>query len=175
MRTYGPETARCEVVVLREGVLSAVGHDLLLRVGAFELAVDGEARVSARLDAASLRVVTALRDGRELPGALSPADVREIEASIASSVLSARRFPEIRFESSSVARQGDGYAVSGALTLAGATRPISFTVRRGAGRLVAEVPVDQPAFGIRPFRAMLGALRVRREVRVRASIPADGP
>ena len=65
--------------------------------------------------------------------------------------------------------------MSGALTIAGTTRPIAFAVQREAGALTAEVEVQQPAFGIRPFRAMLGALRVKPEVRVRASIPAEGP
>ena len=175
MKTFGPETARCEVLVFREGILSAVGHDLLLRATAFEIAVEtGAARVSVRLDAASLRVVTAMRNGRALPGGLSPADIRQIEASIVEAVLSARRFPEVRFVSSSVTQRDDRYAVSGALTIAGTTRPIAFAVQREAGALTGEVDVQQPAFGIRPFRAMLGALRVKPEVRVRASIPAEG-
>ena len=98
MRTFGADHATCEVLTFREGFLAAMAHDLLLRVGAFELAIDPDApSVSARLDARSLRVVSALRDGRPLPGVLRPADVRDIEATIAGTVLRAPRFPEIRF------------------------------------------------------------------------------
>lgn len=172
----GPGAATCEVLTFRAGALSAVGHDLLLRVTAFELAIDAAGvAVSARLDPASLRVEGALRGGRLAPGALSPADVREIEASIASTVLRPARFPEIRFASTEVRRRPDGFAVRGALTLAGVTRPLELAARRAAGRLVAEVTLSQPDFGIRPFSAMLGALRVRPDVLVRVSVPDAWP
>jgi polyisoprenoid-binding protein YceI len=171
-RVHGPESARCEVLVFREGLLAAVGHDLLLRATASEISVDPEApSVSARVDARSLRVVTALRDGRALPDALSPSDVRDIERAIASEVLRAARFPEIRFVSTRVERTDAGYEVHGSLALAGTTRPVVLLVRREQGRLATEVTLHQPDHGIRPYRAMLGALRVRPDVVVRASIP----
>jgi polyisoprenoid-binding protein YceI len=170
---YGPENSRCDVLVFREGLLAVAAHDLLLSVGVFEIALDpGALSVAARLDAGSLRVVTALRDGRKLPGALSPADVRKIEETVAREILRASRFPEIRFTSSEiVAAPGGGWTVRGALTMVGATRPLSFDVRRGGGQLASEAIVHQPDFGIRPYSAMLGALRVKPDVLVRASVP----
>ncbi len=175
VRTLGPDVATCDVLTFREGVLSAMAHDLLLRVTALEVAIDPEApAVTARLDAGSLRVVTAMREGRTLPGALRPADVREIEATIAGTVLRARRFPEIRFASTEVARREDGLEVRGALTLAGATRPVALAFRREGDRLAASVRLHQPDFGIQPYRAMLGTLRVKPDVVVRVSVPAEG-
>ncbi len=175
-RIFGPDAATCEVLTFREGALSAMAHDLLLRVTAFELSIDpaAPAAVSARFDARSLRVVSAMRHGRALPGALRPRDEREIEATIASTVLRAARFPEIRFASTDVSRRGDGYDVRGTLTLAGVTRPIGLAVRREAERLVGEVTIHQPAFGIRPYSAMLGTLKVKADVLVRVSVPAEG-
>lgn len=173
-RTHGPDTARCEVLVFREGLLSAVGHDLILRATALEVEVAADARaVEARIDARSLRVVTALRDGRPLPGALKASDVRDIEEAIATEVLHAARFPEIRLVSAEVQRTDGGYEVHGSLSLAGATRPIVLAVRREGDRLATEVTLHQPDFGVKPYRAMLGALRVKPDVVVRASIPAD--
>ena len=174
-RTFGPDVATCEVLTFREGALSALAHDLLLRVTAFELSIDPAApAVSARFDAASLRVVSAMRDGRPLPDALRPRDLREIEATIASTVLRAPRFAEIRFTSTDVSRREDGYDVLGTLTLAGAARPVAVAVRRDGERLVAEVALHQPTFGIRPYSAMLGALRVKPDVLVRVAVPAGG-
>lgn len=173
-RIHGPETARCEVLVFREGLLSAVGHDLLLRTTSFEIAVDRDPpAVSARIDAGSLRVVTAMRDGRPLPGALRPADVREIEQALATEVLRTARFPEIRFASMEVQRTDGGYEVHGSLSLAGRTRPLVVAVGRAEGRFAAEVTIHQPDFGVKPYRAMLGALRVKPDVVVRASVPVD--
>ncbi|WP_242355546.1 MULTISPECIES: YceI family protein [unclassified Anaeromyxobacter] len=175
-RSYGPDAARCEVLTFREGALSAFAHDLLLRVTAFELVVDPVVpSVAARLDPASLRVVGAMRDGRPLAGALRATDAREIEEAIAATVLRARRFPDIRFASTGVSRRdGGGYDVRGALTLVGVTRPIEVAVSRDGERLVAEVPLHQPAFGVRPYSAMLGTLRVKPDVLVRLSVPAEG-
>jgi polyisoprenoid-binding protein YceI len=168
----GPEEATCEVLVFREGLLSSIGHDLLLRVTAFEIAVAPDrTSVSARFDASSLRVVLALRDGRPLPGALGPADVRKIEGAISETVLRARRFPEIRFASTAVGHHDGGYHVSGGLTLRGVTRSLTLTVQRHGDRLTTEIAVHQPDFGIQPYRALMGALRVKEDVLVRISVP----
>lgn len=174
MTTYGPEHVRCAVLTFREGVLAGVGHDLLLRVTRLEVAVETSPfRVSARLDAGSLRVVAAMDEaGRPVPGELRPADKAEIEATVRDVVLRAGRHPEIRFESASAEERPGGWELSGRLTIAGASRELKVPVRRDGDRLVAEVRIHQPDFGIRPYRAMLGALRVRADVVVRASLPA---
>jgi polyisoprenoid-binding protein YceI len=173
-RIHGPESARCEVLVFREGLLSAIGHDLLLRATALEVVVGADGRtVEARIDARSLRVATALRDGEPLPDALRPSDLHDIEQAIAKDVLHAARFPEIRFVSSDVQRTDGGHEVHGSLSLAGATRPVVLAVRREGDRLATEVTLHQPDYGVKPYRAMLGALRVKPDVVVRASIPAQ--
>ena len=173
MTTFGPDTATCEVLTFREGLLSAAAHDLLLRVEAFAIEVDlAGPSVKATFDPASLRVVGALRDGRPLPGALSAADVRDIERAIREKVLHAERFPELRFGTSAVSARPDGYELRGTLTLAGRSRALAIEAREVAGRLGAEVPLHQPDFGIRPYSAMLGAIRVKPDVQVRVSVPA---
>ncbi len=177
MGVFGPGSARCEVLIFREGLLSAVAHDLVLRVERFEIRTDPRApSIEASFDASSLRVVAAMRDGRPLPDALSPADVRKIEANAVGDVLHARRHPAIRFRSTAVVRRDDGaLEVEGRLALHGQERPVSAVVRRAGDRLAAEVALHQPAFGIRPYVALLGAIRVRPDVVVRVSVPAgDG-
>jgi len=175
MPSFGPDDATVEVFVFREGLLARAGHDLLLRATRFEIVTDpGSRAVTVEVDAASLRVASALRDGRPLPGALSAADVREIERTIASTILRAREHPAIRFASEAVEPRDDGgLDVRGRLTLAGVTRPLALAARREGERLVAEARIAQPDFGIRPYSAMLGALKVRPVVAVRATIPAS--
>jgi polyisoprenoid-binding protein YceI len=171
---FGPDAASCEVLTFRAGLLSPVAHDLVLRVTVFEISVVPESRaVGARFDPASLRVVTAMRDGRPLPRALSDSNKREIESTIESTVLRTHLFPEIHFASKAAVPREYGYDACGMLTLAGATRELAFAVRREAGRLAAECWLHQPDFGIRPYTAMLGALRVKADVLVRVSIPAQ--
>lgn len=170
-RTFGPGEARCEVRTFREGLLSPVAHDLVLEVTAFEIAVDAAApSVSAVFDAASLRVTAALRGGA--PAHLSAADARKIEGITADEVLRARRAGPVRFTSTSVGERDGGYDVRGQLTVGGVTRPAALEVVRKGGRLEAEVRIAQPEFGIRPYSALLGAIRVRPDVLVRVSLPA---
>jgi len=166
MARFGPDTATCEVFTEREGVLAAAGHDLKLRAERFEIEADATS-VRARFDPSSLRVVAALRGGREDASALSERDCRDIERSCAGDVLEARRFPEITFASSEV-KPG---SVRGTLSLHGRELSGEFVVRRVDDRAVAEVEIDVRRFGIRPFTAMLGALRVSPRVRVVVTTP----
>jgi hypothetical protein len=154
------------VFTFREGVLAAAGHDLKLRPGKFEIEADASS-VRARFDAGSLRVVAAMRGGREDPSALSERDLREIERSCAREVLEAHRFPEVAFISSEI-RAG---SVRGTLSLHGHDLPGEFVVKQAGGRAIAEVELDVRRFGIRPYTAMLGALRVSPLVRVVVTTP----
>jgi hypothetical protein len=173
MPTYDATTATCHVLTFKEGVLSAMAHDLRIRVERFTLAIDDAARsVQARFSADALRVDCAMKAGHEDHGALSDRNKREIEGNIASEVLHARRHPEITFRSTSIAGAGDERRIAGTLALHGTERPLSVTARRQAGRWVAEVELYQPDFGIKPYSAMLGALKIQPVVRVRVSLPA---
>jgi hypothetical protein len=165
-------TAECLVFTHKEGLLSAVAHDLEIRVGSFELDVDDATlAVRARFDAASLRVVGAMHGGTLAANVLGDADKHKIEQHLAEDVLHVREHPSIVFASSSVTRDGDGFRIDGELTLHGATRPLSLVARPEGDRLVAEVSIHQPAYGIKPFTAMLGALKVKPDVTVRCSVP----
>ena len=167
MPRFGPPTATCEVFTFREGVLAAVGHDLKLRVERFEIDAD-RTRVSARFDATSLRVVAAMRGGKEDPGALSDRDRQEIERSVAREVLEAHRFPEVSFVSTEVLPG----RIRGTLSLHAREQAGEFPFEEAAGRCVARIELDVRRFGIRPYTAMLGALRVAPIVRVVVSTPA---
>jgi hypothetical protein len=167
MPFFGPATASCEVFTFREGVLAAVGHDLKLRVQRFEIEVE-RSRVSARFDAASLRVVAAMRSGKEDAGALSDRDRQEIERNVAREVLEAHRFPEVSFASTQVLPG----RIRGTLSLHGREQAGEFPFEEISRRCVARIDLDVRQFGIRPYTAMLGALRVAPIVHVVVSTPA---
>jgi hypothetical protein len=154
------------VFTFREGVLAAAGHDLKLRPESFEIEAD-TGSVRARFDAGSLRVVAAMRGGREDPAALSERDRRDIERNCAREVLEAHRFPEIAFTSSAV----QPAFVRGTLSLHGRELSGDFVVKQAGGRAIAEVELDVRRFGIRPYTAMLGALRVSPMIRVVVTTP----
>ena len=161
MPRYDAGQAECLVYAFREGLLSAVGHDVCLAVTRFSIDVGAGDAITAEFDAASLRV----------RGDVPPGDAQKIEHNAAVDVLGARRFPTITFRSTEVARQDRRARIAGTLTLHGVTRPLTLEAEDDGTHWRAEVRLDQRQFGIRPFSAMLGALRVKPEVVVRVAVP----
>jgi len=161
-----PPDAGCRVFTYKEGLLSAVAHDLAIDVARFSVEIDPVARtVAAELDATSLRVASALVDGKATDS-LSAHDRATIERAIADEVLETRRFPIIRF-----AGRADERAIDGTLDLHGVRRTLRVPFVTDGNFWVATATLHQPDFKIRPYRAFLGTLRVRAEVKVVVRIP----
>jgi polyisoprenoid-binding protein YceI len=170
MATYDKSNGECFVFTSKEGLLSKAAHDLKIQVGRFEIQVEDASRaIEATFDSSSLRLVSAQVDGRE--ESLSAHDVEKIHDHIVKDVLHSKEFPEVRFVSSSVKPLEDGFRVKGSLTLHGQTRPLSVDIRAEGAQWVTDVPLHQPDFGIRPFRALFGTIRIKPGVRVRVSVP----
>lgn len=167
MARYDARTAEVLVFTFKEGLLSAAAHDLKLSVTRFTIDAEGD-RVTAEFDAGSLRVVTPMKDGAENPGALPRLMYGEIEKNAAKDVLHVTKHPQIRFESTAVTDA----EVVGRLTLHGQTKEVRGRRSDAGGLRVVEVTFDQRDFGIAPFSAMLGTLKVKPEVRVRVTIPS---
>lgn len=161
MARYDASSAEILVFTFKEGLLSAVAHDLKLKATKFSLEVDGS---TARLDleAGSLRVVTAMKDGADSPSAIAPSKFGEIEKNAFDDVLQVKKFPSIQFN----ATQVTDTEVVGKLTLHGQTHEVR---GRRTGN-AAEFRIDQRTFGIKPYSAMLGALKVKPEVVVKVRV-----
>lgn len=172
MATFDANTADCFVFTFKEGILSPIAHDLKLRLSRFEVRVSEELRIEARFDASSLRVVAAVRNGSLDHRALSSKNRADIESSIAADVLHPMRYPHIRFVSTEVERRGDGYVVRGDVSIKDRSRSLTLQARKAGARIVAETSLHQPDFGIKPFSAMLGALRIKPDIRVQIELPA---
>jgi hypothetical protein len=167
---FDAHCATCRVYTWKEGALSALGHDLELAVERFTIEVGDDRSVDARFDPGSLRLRGASVGGRI--EAMSPSDRDKIERAIVDEVLAARAHPEIRFQAGPARPRADGgFDLDGQLTLHGVPRPLAARLCSQGGRLVTEVTLHQPDFGIRPYRAMLGALRIKSDVRVRIDVP----
>lgn len=169
---FHQDNADVLVFTFKEGLLSAIAHDLKIRVTRFSIDVDQATNaITATFDPASLEVVAAMKNGQEAPGSLSDPDRRKIEENIRNDVLQVKKYPEIRFASTSVEEDdATGYRVRGLLTLHGQTREVTFTSRTDGEGQVAEVKIHQPDFGIQPYSAMLGTLRIKPDVLVRAAL-----
>jgi hypothetical protein len=175
MTRYDPTNSSCRVYTRRMGLLGAIGHDLEIRVTDYSIEVDQAGlQAHATFSARSLHVAWAVEGQQPRPGKLSTKDTQQIDQHIAQDVLEASKYPNIEFHSTRIEPHADGYRVQGRLLLHGQERSIELSVQRRDSRLVAEVTVRQPDFGIAPFRAFGGALRVRPEVLACFELPA-GP
>jgi polyisoprenoid-binding protein YceI len=158
----GPDNATLAVLTGRSGAAAKAGHDLVIRVGSWEatLALDDEPAMELTADATSLRVVV----GTGGMQALGDDDLANIQQTIDDEVLKRQ---DIRFRSTSVRTDAGGLHAEGELTLAGATRPLAFdVVVAGDGALSATAIVTQSEWGMKPYSALFGALKVQDDVAV---------
>jgi hypothetical protein len=161
--TLGPENGTLVVKTATAGAAAKAGHNLVIEVtswnGALELGDEPAVALSA--DPRSLRV-------REWSGGAQPIDDKgkaTIESSIDDDVL---KGAAIQFASSEVQAGRDGdLRVRGDLELAGARRPIDFELALGDdAHLTGSARVRQTDWGIKPFSALFGTLKVADEVEV---------
>ncbi len=164
----------CYIYSFKDGLLAKMAHDLKFRVSRIAVDTDAMGQVRGlRFDASSLELECEMHEGHERPGTFSASDRDKIQKNALEDVLDARNHPEIRFQFNTVIPEGDGFRVRGTLTLRGQTREIETVTRRDGSAQVGEVVVNQPLFGITPFSAMLGALKVKPDVLVRFVMPTN--
>ena len=160
-----PESGTVVVKTCREGVGQKIGHDLIIDVGHWEATVEvGEEGTPSALaleaDGSSLKVVDGLGGAK----ALTDKDRGQIRKNIDEKVLGGK---PITFRSASVQCDPGRMTVQGDLTMAGTTRPATFDVDlEDDGRLSCTVAVTQSDWGIKPYKAFMGALKVRDDVEI---------
>ena len=89
-------------------------------------------------------------------------------------VLNSTRFPQITFESTSVAPAGQAQVlVSGQLSLHGVTREVSASVRKEGERYVGTCTLKQRDFGITPVSIAGGTVKVKDELKIEFDVRAN--
>jgi hypothetical protein len=173
---FDQSTAECKVFAYREGVLSSFAHDLRITVTSFVIRGDLDMKsIRAKFDAGSLHVDCVMDHGKERYDILTEENKKEIDGYIFKDILDSEFYEEITFESTSITKEGKHYLVKGILSLCGTEKEIGVKIGNGDGRQVAEATIHQPDFGIKPFSAMMGTIRVKPDVLVRVSVPLRIP
>jgi polyisoprenoid-binding protein YceI len=169
--TLGPSNAQLMIHTGRQGFVARVGHDLTIEVARWSAEVDvaggdlAAASVTAWVDLESL----AVRDGTGGAKPLTDTDRREIEAT-ARRLLTEGGPSVATFSSTRATPAGRTGTIDGQVSLHGVTDAVRLQVtERGAGRYVASTTVRQSTFGIKPYSAFMGALKLRDEVTVEIS------
>jgi len=167
MSNLGPHNANLQVKTYRQGIAQKVGHDLILDVTRWEATVNlanGSSAMTLDCDSSSLEV----REGLHGAKPLSDKDRVEIGKNIDDKILKGQ---PISFRSTSVKPVDGGLAVQGELKIGDASRPVEFDLDIGGGRVTGTVPVVQSEYGIKPFKALMGALKVRDDIEIVIDAP----
>src|SRR3990170_587136 len=161
------------VYTFKEGFLSAIAHDLLIDVTNFTIKLNvpdagvQSASVEAEILANSLKIICAMKEGQQNYDALKEKDKADIEEATFKNVLHPSKYPIINFRSTNIQEKDGTYHVKGELTLHGVTRPIEFDAKTTTGKdLKGKVTIAQKDFGIKPYKALLGTLKVKNEVSI---------
>lgn len=170
---YAPMTlpGRITIYTYKEGLLSRLAHDLRLTVNTYAVTL-AEGHITATMDPTSIRVDGAVHQGALDERTLSDSDRKKIENTLVQDVLRCRQYPEIRYEGA-VIHDGNGrFTARGKLSLAGreVELEIPITLR---DRVRGDLEIVPSRWGIAPFRAMAGALKVQDRVRVVFDLPAE--
>ena len=143
-----------------------LAHDLVLTATQWQgtLNVDsdnpGASSATLSIDARSIEIVEASGGVKSL----SDKDRRDIGKNIDDKVLQTGKYPQLTFESTSVSGAAPNFTVAGNMTIAGATRPVDVALDVNGSDVTATTSISQKDFGIKPFSAMLGAIKLRDDV-----------
>ena len=161
----GQNNATLVVNTYREGVAAKAGHDLVIEVERWHATVEpGGGALELSADSRSL----AIREGVRGVKPLTDKDRTEIRKNIDEKVLGGQ---PIAFRSRAASLDAGRLAVDGELTMAGSTRPLSAALEAAAGRVTGTIPLRQTEWGIKPYRGLMGALKVRDEVEIVIDAP----
>ncbi|MGQ0678857.1 MAG: YceI family protein [Actinomycetota bacterium] len=159
---FGPNNGQMLVKVFREGVAKKVGHDLIIEVKSWSATAtiaeqSTESSFSGSADVGSVSVLRG--DGGVKP--LSDGDKADIKKNITQKIITV---PSITFQSSGVNPSTN--TVSGTMSIMGKSQPVDIKLTETGGQVKANITVVQSKWGIKPFQAMMGALKVRDAVDV---------
>lgn len=176
---FGAERGSIALLTTRDGLAATAGHDLTIALtqwsAELEVADDlAPTGLTVRADMNSLVV----REGKGGVKPLTDRDRREI-AVTARKLLRTDQFPAATFTATQFGRDAQGGGtLAGTLSLAGQDRPLSLTVtpKNGAsgdepgGGYHATGALRQTDFGIKPYTAFFGALKVSDQIRLEIDV-----
>jgi polyisoprenoid-binding protein YceI len=163
----GPESGRLLVKTTRTGLGAKAGHDLTIEVtrwhgrATIDAATPTNSSVTVEVEVDSLEV----REGTGGVKPLTDADRAEIKKTLGE-VLHTAQHPTITFRSRQAEGSAESFTLDGELTIMGVTRPVMVQGRVTDDRVVGGTTVVQSRWGIRPYSAFFGALKLSDEVKI---------
>lgn len=159
----GPEAGRLLVRTGRSGLGAKAGHDLTIEATRWEGTVDVAGQsVAVDVQVDGLEV----REGAGGVKPLTDSDRADIKGTFTQKILRTAEHPTITFRSTRVEGAPDSFTVEGDLTIMGVAQPVTLQGAMNDGRVRGSATVQQSRWGIKPYTAFFGALKLRDEVEV---------
>jgi polyisoprenoid-binding protein YceI len=162
-----PPDARLTIRTARRGAASKAGHDLVIEVQTWgatvQIAPDpAQSVLELNADSRSFKVL----EGTGGIKPLTESDKGSIVQTVNDEIL---KGTPITFRSTAVRPEGDGrFHVTGDLEIANGISLVAFDLTvDDEGRVTGEATVKQSEWGIKPYTALFGALKLADEVQVR--------
>ena len=153
----GPDNGSLKIKTGREGAAAKAGHDLVLEATSWDgtLEMGDNPSVKLNVDPGSIEV----REGSGGAKPLGDKDKADIKKSINKKVLGSS---QISFTSSEVTDS----QVKGDLSIAGSSSQVTVPLSISGDKISGSVTLSQKDFGIKQFKALMGALKVSDQVTV---------
>jgi polyisoprenoid-binding protein YceI len=162
VHTFSPDNATLTVRTGKGGAAAVAGHNLLIEVTTWSatLTLDDAPALELTADSRSFKIL----EGTGGIQTLGEDDKSNIEQTINDEVL---KGGDIEFRSTSVEQANGRLTVNGELNLLGERRPLTFDVQiADDGHLTGEATFRQADWGIKPYSALFGTLKVADELKV---------
>lgn len=166
--------ANIHVFTFKAGLLARVAHDLRLHVQRHALSLQA-GKLRGHCDAASLEVEGAMTAHGLDRDTLRDSDKRQILETVRTEILQSERHPRIEVEADvSSDAAGTKIAIQGSLRLRDQARPFRLELERRGDRLEGAFELIPSEFGIPPYKALAGAIKLQDRVRVQVELPLEG-
>lgn len=161
------DTARSTITVHvgKAGLLSSVGHEHWINapISSGSVRTSGDLGVDFKVETARMSVKPDAKVDAKAQAAIQK-DMQEM-------TLDSAKYPEITFASMRVETAGDNqWKIQGNLSLHGETKPLTVLVRRAGEAYSGYASLKQTDFGIKPFTAEGGMIKIKNEIDIEFQI-----
>jgi hypothetical protein len=160
MYELGPDNGTLEVHTGKAGAAAKAGHNLRMQVGSWRATIDLAAPLATlTADSRSFRVVEG--SGGVMP--LGDEEKAAIPQTINEEVL---KGTPIEFRSTQMEVDGEHVDVQGDLDVLGTRQPVRFALEIADGHIRGSARIKQSDWGMKPYSALFGTLKVADEVEI---------
>lgn len=159
--TFTESNSSCVINTYKEGLLSAVAHDLKIALTRFEIKVDQNLQITARFWPDTFNVLGAVdTDNNLLSNVLKDKDLKQIKKTVQKEILMTHKYPVIQFQGAIESEK-----ISGELDLKNKKHTVQSCIHINKTDFAQSISIRfeiQPSqWGIAPYKALFGAIRLK--------------